>query len=152
MYLIGLLFLLASCAFNQSIPPQEPVIGIFTQTYEHAEGKSYIAASYVKFIEMSGAQVVPIFSFSETSEIKEILEKVNGVLFPGGAMEFSIENQWTKNADYILKYAKEENDQGRPFPLWFTCLGHELVSYLTSNYNDNILSKVNGDEAIILPI
>jgi hypothetical protein len=33
---------------------------------------------------MSGAQVVPIFSFSNQSEIAALLPKLNGVLFTGG--------------------------------------------------------------------
>ena len=66
MYLT--IFLLSlSIAFCDDIPPQNPVIGIYTQTAN--ENSSYIAASYVKFIQMSGAQVVPIFSFSDTSKI-----------------------------------------------------------------------------------
>jgi hypothetical protein len=55
---------------------------------------------------MSGAQVVPIYSFSDTTSVLSLLKKLNGVLFPGGGMEFDMSNQWTKNADTILKYAK----------------------------------------------
>lgn len=67
-------------------------------------------------------------------------------------MDFSIKNIWTKNADAILKYAKEQNDQGNPFPIFGTCMGIQLLTYLTSNYDDNILTRVHGDEAIIHPI
>ena len=45
--------------------------------------QTYIAASYVKLIEMSGAQVVPILAFSERAYIEKLLPKLNGVLFPG---------------------------------------------------------------------
>lgn len=67
-------------------------------------------------------------------------------------MQFSLSNQWTKNADAIFKYAKDQNDKGNPFPIFATCLGHQLVSYLTSNYDDSILTRVHGDDAIVLPI
>ncbi len=33
---------------------------------------------------MSGAQVVPIFSYSTQADLLTILPKINGVLFPGG--------------------------------------------------------------------
>jgi len=66
---------------------------------------TYIAASYVKYIQMSGAQVVPIFAFSNTSALDTILSKINGVLFTGGGTSIDITNTWTKNADYIVKYA-----------------------------------------------
>ena len=93
---------------STQLPLQNPIIGIYTQTHtDTATSKSsYIAASYVKFIEMSGAQVVPIYSFADTTEVLALLKKINGVLFPGGGMEFNMNNQWTKNADAILKYAK----------------------------------------------
>lgn len=69
----------------QDLPPETPIIGIFTQTWEDTPSKksSYISSGYIKFIEMSGAQVVPIFSFSETSTILYQLTQINGVLFPG---------------------------------------------------------------------
>ena len=92
---IALLFVslwLATC-----LPRQHPIIGIYTQSLDSNEptsegyqsktnnnnNQTYIAASYVKYIEMSGAQVVPIFSFNDKSYFDEILPKINGVLFPG---------------------------------------------------------------------
>ena len=72
---------------------------------------------------MSGAQVVPIFSFSDTAALNSILSKINGVLFTGGGTPIDINNKWTKNADYILKYAISENKKGNVFPVWGTCLG-----------------------------
>ena len=56
---------------------------------------------------MSGAQVVPIYAFANQSDIEVMLNKVNGVLFTGGAGEdeISIKNRWVKNADFILKWA-----------------------------------------------
>ena len=82
-----LLSLVLAVALCQNYPKQTPVIGIFTQTcnedgIDHFE--SYIAASYVKFVEMSGAQVVPIYAFAPQEEIAALLPKLNGVLFPGG--------------------------------------------------------------------
>jgi hypothetical protein len=75
-------FLLALLAvYAAALPAQNPVIGIFTLPDEGDEPKAgveyppkltannftYIAASYVKFIQMAGAQVVPIFAFSNAS-------------------------------------------------------------------------------------
>lgn len=83
-----------------SLPKQTPIIGIFTQSDSSDEpvnsirtqkrdvtksNFSYIAASYVKYIQMSGAQVVPIFAYSNTAYLDELLPKLNGVLFPGNA-------------------------------------------------------------------
>ena len=122
---------------SSSLPPQNPVIGIFTlpdksdeptldqpyKTNEASNNLSYFAASYVKYVQMSGAQVVPIFAFSNTSYLDSILSQINGVLFTGGGTYINIDNHWTQNADYILKYAIEQNRRGNPYPIWGTCLG-----------------------------
>jgi hypothetical protein len=51
--------LLCLCLALATIPPQNPVIGIYTQDF--SEGVTYIVSSYVKYLEMSGAQVIPLF-------------------------------------------------------------------------------------------
>ena len=97
---------------------------------------------------MSGAQVVPIFSFNSTDYLDDILSKVNGVLFTGGGIEFDMKNKWTQTADHILKYAIDQNKKGNPYPIWGTCLGFELLAYLTSGYDDKCLSGVRGETAV----
>ena len=71
---------------------KQPVIGILTQTLEtemqaderFSDYKYYIMSSYVKYIEASGARVVPII-YDETKEsIDDKLSKLDGILFPGG--------------------------------------------------------------------
>ena len=70
LLMFRLLFLLTLIAFSCSaLPPQNPIIGIYTLENPYSEfgNASYSPTSYVRFVEMSGAQVVPIFAFSETS-------------------------------------------------------------------------------------
>lgn len=97
-----------------SIPNQRPIIGVYTQVNEDdppREGndifQTFITASYIKFIEMSGAQVVPIFAYSNQSYFAQLLPKLNGVLFPGGDLEFDMKETWTANAMYIFQYAMQ---------------------------------------------
>lgn len=108
----SLLFsLLVLAAF--ALPNQRPIIGIYTQVNEDDPPRdnseeifqTFISASYIKFVEMSGAQVVPIFAYSTESEIAAQLPKLNGVLFPGGDLDFDLKNRWTSNANFIFKYA-----------------------------------------------
>ncbi|OQR71828.1 gamma-glutamyl hydrolase A-like [Tropilaelaps mercedesae] len=63
-----------------------PVIGILAQDYYGpVENKtSFIAASYVKWIEGAGARVLPIFLNKTEAYYDEVINLVNGVLFPGG--------------------------------------------------------------------
>lgn len=100
---------------------------------------------------MSGAQVVPIYAFSNQSDIETLLRKVNGVLFTGGAGEdeIHIDNRWVKNANFILQFAIAENKKGNVFPVWGTCLGLELLSYLTSGFSEAILQPIKGSEHML---
>ena len=100
-----------------SIPDQAPVIGIYTQTnfgdLPKDPSNTYISASYVKYMQTSGAQVVPIFAFTkDKSYFDKLLPQLNGVVFPGGDEAININNLWTSNADYILKYAINQTNNG----------------------------------------
>ncbi|KAH9779191.1 gamma-glutamyl hydrolase 2 [Citrus sinensis] len=124
-----------------------PVIGILSHPGDGASGRlsnatnaSYIAASYVKFVESGGARVIPLI-FNEPEEILfEKLELVNGILYTGG---------WAKNGLYydivekIFKKILEKNDVGDHFPVYAICLGFELLSMIVSE-DRNILETFDG--------
>ena len=59
---------------QQSKPEFEPNINMST---------SYIAASYVKWIEAAGGQSVPILNTYSKSHVLKIMSRINGVLIPG---------------------------------------------------------------------
>lgn len=85
--------LIALLATSLALVQQTPVIGVYTQIDEYDEPSTkeflstYISAAYVKYVWMSGAQVVPLYAFSEQADLEIALRKVNGVLFTGGAGE-----------------------------------------------------------------
>ncbi|KAL2496528.1 Gamma-glutamyl hydrolase 2 [Forsythia ovata] len=113
-----------------------PVIGILSHPGDGASGRlnnasnaSYIAASYVKFVESAGARVIPLI-YNEPREILyEKLNLVNGMLFTGG---------WAKSGLYlevvesIFKNVLSKNDAGDHFPLLAICLGFELLTMVVS--------------------
>ena len=74
------------------------MIGILSQTFDFKTDKdprfknhnSYIAASYVRFLESAGARVVPILYDESRKSIKEKVSKLNGLLFPGGGGNYVI--------------------------------------------------------------
>ena len=79
-------------------PPinERPIIGILTNPndepvpeYETTPG--YFPASYVKWLEMAGARVVPL-PFERPSVVKDLLPFINGVLFTGGDANFTFPN------------------------------------------------------------
>ncbi|KAB5534539.1 hypothetical protein DKX38_017625 [Salix brachista] len=126
-----------------------PVIGILSHPGDGASGRlnnatnaSYIAASYVKFVESAGARVIPLI-YNEPREI--LFEKrnlVNGVLFTGG---------WAKTGFYydtvkaIFKEALAKNDAGFHFPVYAICLGFEILTMIISEDNQ-ILETFNASD------
>ena len=122
--LVALLF-----ATVLALPPQNPIIGVYTEDAEDfgqtpQPYQTYISASYIKNLEMAGAQVLPLYYHYSQAQLTNILSKINGVFFPGGEMPIDRDNQWTANIDFIFNYANKQNENGNPFPIWATCLGY----------------------------
>ena len=123
-----------------------PVIAILAQP-DRTEGsnRSYIAASYVKFVEASGARVVPVPVGISDDQVDHIFNGVNGVLFPGGHMEWDEEKpKYYKNAIRFWNNAKMANDHNDYFPILGICLGFETMCVIQAGKNPEILS--NGYE------
>jgi len=57
----------------------------------------------------------------------EKLKSLDGVLYPGGGGDYEHVGR------LILKHAISENDAGRFFPVWGTCLGFERLVMYTAN-------------------
>ncbi|XP_028039007.1 gamma-glutamyl hydrolase A-like, partial [Bombyx mandarina] len=123
-----------------SVVNDRPIIGVLSQEQSfYLHGKfpeenytSYIASSYVKDIEASGARVVPILIGKDRSYYKELMKKINGVLIPGGATYFNQSNGYADAGQHIYELAIEMNDAGDYFPIFGTCLGFELLVILAS--------------------
>ncbi|XP_041986752.1 gamma-glutamyl hydrolase A-like isoform X2 [Aricia agestis] len=116
-----------------------PIIGILSQEqskYFHTKYPenytSYIAASYVKSVEASGARVVPIMIGRDRDYYRELMSKINGVLFPGGATYFNQSDGFADAGEHIYHIAMGLNDAGSYFPVFGTCLGFELLIILAS--------------------
>uniref|UniRef100_A0A7N0SY46 folate gamma-glutamyl hydrolase n=1 Tax=Kalanchoe fedtschenkoi TaxID=63787 RepID=A0A7N0SY46_KALFE len=139
----------------KSCPAQDPklnfrpVIGILSHPGDGASGRlsnstnaSYIAASYVKFVESAGARVIPLIYNEPSDVLFKKLDLVNGVLFTGG---------WAKSglyydvANQIFKEVLKRNDAGDHFPLYAICLGFELLTMIISE-DKNILESFNATD------
>ncbi|KAK1173881.1 gamma-glutamyl hydrolase isoform X1 [Acipenser oxyrinchus oxyrinchus] len=124
-----------------------PIIGVLAQEYQ-SSGNSYIAASYVKFLESAGARVVPIRISQSEEEYEKLFNSLNGVLFPGGGVNLT-SSGYAKAASVFYRLALKANDQGDFFPVWGTCLGFEELAYLTSG--ELILTATNTSN-VSLPL
>jgi len=109
-----------------------PVIGILAL---RVDGKISFPASYVKFVELGGARVVPILETWSPDEIVSTLEKLDGALFTGGGDE-SPEHVTAIHTivDYVMEH--------KWFPLWGTCLGFQDI--LMYEGVDLFLTKADG--------
>lgn len=55
------------------------------------------------------------------------------ILLPGGGLWFNSTEGYSEAGGYIYDIAKELNNKGDYFPIWGTCLGFELLVYLSAN-------------------
>jgi len=114
-----------------------PTVGILsipmTVTF-HKNTHSYIPASYVKWIQMNNARVIPIPYDSPKGALDMILDQVNGVLFIGGQVDHGMINEeythFMETFKYIVNHAKKSNNQKNYFPLFAICLGFEILGMM----------------------
>lgn len=102
-----------------------PVFGILAQPVE-TPNVTIILSSYVKWLESAGARVVPIRYGSPDCEIDFLLQRINGLLLPGGGAGTDPERGYGRFAHRAFLVAV-----GRNIPIWATCLGHEAVMRFT---------------------
>ncbi|KAG0558506.1 hypothetical protein KC19_10G033500 [Ceratodon purpureus] len=134
----------------QDVPlDTRPLIGILSQPgdgYNHEtnltstmfdskDRTSYIAASYVKFVESGGARAVPIIWNEPEETLRKKFAAINGILLPGGGTSLQ-DTPFYRVTEKIYHWALEANDRGDYFPIYGVCLGFELLSILATKNHD----------------
>eukprot|EP01084_Bolivina_argentea_P243284 407886_1 len=81
---------------------------------------SYIAASYVKFLESGGAKVVPILSIDSLQDVSNTLLQLNGILFTGGTEYFNADSIYYNQVQNILNTLRQYHvhNPTNTIPLW----------------------------------
>ncbi|UXI20979.1 DNA repair protein complementing XP-A cells [Sarcoptes scabiei] len=111
------------------------VVGVLAQFLHHSN-RQYIAASYVKQMESSGARVVPVFVGRNEEYYRNLMSKINGILLPGGGSPLT-HGPYADAMDKIITIALEMNQNGTYFPVWATCLSFEkLILNFMQTKND----------------
>ncbi|VEU38789.1 unnamed protein product [Pseudo-nitzschia multistriata] len=136
----------ASPRSSASSPTRPLVFGILSQPFyddesDHDPGDNgynhtYIAASYVRWLESGGARSIPIPFDAPPFLVEDILGQVDGVLFPGGgsSLPSSAITIWELLHSEKYYYPDEkEGRQGDRIPLWGTCLGMEFIVQLAAD-------------------
>lgn len=125
------LSLLAVLSGSRVVSAAVPVIAILAQPdWPPTLGnqQSYIAASYVKWLEAEGARVV-VLRYDEPQEVTEsILTWVNGIVFPGGDFPIKLGSAYGDFGNFVFTQAVKHG-----IPSWGTCLGFEQLFYYSSN-------------------
>ncbi|XP_013870805.1 gamma-glutamyl hydrolase [Austrofundulus limnaeus] len=142
---------LSAAARSQQLN-ERPIIGVLAQEKlpgdQFARGFSYIAASYVKFLESGGARVVPIRINRTEEEYTKLFYKINGLLLPGGDVDIKT-SQFSRAARIFYNLALRANNAGDYFPVWGTCQGFQQLSVLTAR--KNLLTQTRT-KAVALPL
>uniref|UniRef100_A0A7S3NMH3 folate gamma-glutamyl hydrolase n=1 Tax=Aureoumbra lagunensis TaxID=44058 RepID=A0A7S3NMH3_9STRA len=113
-----LILILSICV--KATVPDSPIIGILAQP--SSVSGQYVAASYVKFVEMAGGRAVPLSYYATNETTAYWLRQLNGVLFPGGSASIP------DAVRYALEYSiNKYNQDNEIFPIWGTCLGFEFL-------------------------
>lgn len=122
-----------------------PIIGILTLEFRDYKSNqtTYVAASYVKFLEAAGARVVPVRLNLPLEEYQRLFKSINGIVIPGGTASI-VSSSYQRAARIFYELALEANKRGDYFPLWGTCLGFELLLYLTSEKTRLSLTNTSG--------
>ena len=121
---------------------RSPVVGILTLPmtygkYDHAH--SYLAQSYVKWIEMSGARVVPIQYDLPAPILLSMLSQCNGFLMTGGQVDNHMISREYQDFMAAVKtsfnFIRGENLRGNYYPIFAICLGFEILGMLSKDPN-----------------
>eukprot|EP00127_Corallochytrium_limacisporum_P005582 Clim_evm2s208 gene=Clim_evmTU2s208 len=122
-----------------------PIIGIMTEPSVapyNDKGDQYIAGPIVKWIEAAGGRVVPIPYDGPTEHLEFLLDRINGLVFPGGAGEPVPGTAWYNTGVIVLDKVKEFHEQGKHFPVFGICLGFELLVNVSAQ--QNVLGNLNA--------
>ncbi|KAF4664486.1 hypothetical protein FOL47_005097 [Perkinsus chesapeaki] len=133
----------------QPLSFRRPLVGVLTLPCGKlcpAGGGGYIAASYVKWLEAAGAQVVPIPHYGSRDEVSTLLGMVSGVLFTGGGGQGLL---WDNLTKWIIEARQTAELQG--LPVFGTCLGFERIMQVAAK-NDSILEQTPGADDVSLTL
>jgi len=134
---------------------ERPIIGVLSQEIDEDIMKdlpvdlrntstSYIASSYIKWVETGGARAVPVIIGREESYYQALFKQLNGLLLPGGNAPLVGKGGYAEVGQQFFEMAKQDNDEGDFFPIWGTCNGFELLTVLSSNDDTSRLTSCNS--------
>jgi len=130
-----------------------PILGVVTQPTDDLKNRtSYVAASYVKYLEEAGARVVAVRFDASDAELDTLMKGLNGLLFPGGGSSLDLTSPFFEKASYLFNAAIKLNDNGVYFPMWGTCLGFQFLSIMGAGADESVLTGPFDSEDYPIPL
>mmetsp|Transcript_82875 Transcript_82875/g.146450 ORF Transcript_82875/g.146450 Transcript_82875/m.146450 type:complete len:334 (+) Transcript_82875:22-1023(+) len=127
-----LVFLSLAC---RALGDGSPIIGIFSLPVSGPYAPLFcggnvsfcemLPASYVRFIESAGGQVVPVSSNTSDEDMDHLIDSLNGFLFTGG-QDLDVPRPAQRLMERSRRAHKEKDPAGG-IPVWGTCLGFEWM-------------------------
>ena len=129
------------------------MIGIIVSPKKHSPqlNLNYVK-SYVNWVESSGAKALMIPYDISLPDLLNVLEKIQGIVFIGGAIHNKKLHTHEQYITYVttIKNAyttiKKYNDQGRYFPIWATCLGFEMILLFKHHSLEHLFDRIKHHE------
>ena len=114
------------------------------------KGTTYIYSSYYKFLEYNNLKWMPISVNLPEKDFISKLEKINGIILPGGGEPIlnddMSETIFFKKIKIMIDFSKKMKERNINFPILGTCLGFEgLLTVLTNK--TNILKKFKNENS-----
>lgn len=142
------------------VTPSSPLVGVVSQPGDGdgyaiwrqraarqsggAANLSYVAASYVKFVEAGGARAVPMLYNEREDRMLEKFRSINGLILPGGGAKKS--GPFLARVKRLVELAMEANDNGDYFPIHAVCLGFEMLAMAVSGRGEDLLSNFTAQK------
>lgn len=100
---------------------------------------SYVEDAYARFFESAGARLAPIIYGDETQDLDWLLQRVNGLILPGG-IDKQAHRDWEKT---VIEKVLARNDEGHYMPILGIGLGmQKLTWYFDSRSNSRVTRSV----------
>jgi len=105
---------------------------------------SYVYQSYLNWV---GLAATPLIIPYDTDDLAPYLQSVDGLVWVGGGIENKVTHSdkqfkvMLRTYERAFNHAVEENDAGRPFPIFGICLGFYLLALLGEEVHHDFFSK-----------
>jgi gamma-glutamyl hydrolase len=107
-----------------------PLVGILSSPLEKNTTQSTVDASYVRWLEASGAEVVVFHPWYNDSQIDEYLSKINGILIPPADVgEYSDHPYYVLLSKLLSKVIDMADKTGVKIPIFGICGGFQALQF-----------------------